>query len=116
MLDFTIYFPCKNCDKSYIGETGRSLNKRIKEQRVDIRHQKSESGVAQHVFETGHQFDFNSSKIIFPSSDVVKRHIVESAVICHLSPNLCTNLNSGFAPHNKLLSKTVFSLTSMAKD
>jgi hypothetical protein len=35
--------PCKNCDKSYIGETGRQLGQRVKEHREEV--EKETSGV-----------------------------------------------------------------------
>ena len=98
--------PCKDCEKSYIGETGRCLEKRITEHKKDIVMQKSESGVAEHVRESDHFFDFKNAKIIYPSKNVVKRHIVESTLISTLKKsNKTCNLNLGFAPHNEFLTK-----------
>ena len=48
--------PCKSCEKSYIGETGRTLTKRIEEHKKDIEKQKPDSGVAEHVRDTDHFF------------------------------------------------------------
>ena len=68
--------------------------------------QKSESGVAEHVRESDHFFDFKNAKIIYPSKNVVKRHIVESTLISTLKKsNKTCNLNLGFAPHNEFLTK-----------
>ena len=98
--------PCKSCDKSYIGETGRSLKKRITEHKKDIVLQKYESGVAEHVRETDHFFDFQNAKIVYPSNNTLKRHIIESTLISTLQKTDKTcNLNLGFAPHNVFLTK-----------
>ena len=108
--------PCKDCPKSYIGETGRDLSARFREHKSDIQIQKKDSGVATHVMDTNHSFDFENAEIIWPSmpNNISKRHIVESAVICQLKPSdLCTNLNSGFSPHNQLISKYVTSLLNV---
>ena len=114
-LDCGVYkIPCGDCPRSYIGETGRPLIQRLKEHKADIKIHKKESGVASHVIETQHRFDFDNAKIIYPSHHLSKRHIVESAVICHYTESdLCTNLNSGFSPHNQLLSKSVISLLKL---
>ncbi len=108
--DHGVYkIPCKCCDKFYIGETGRDLAQRLKEHKTDIINRKSHSGVANHVLETSHNFDFEQAKIVYPCSDKRKRHLVESALIIEQS-EYCVNLNTGFSPHNKLLAKTICSL------
>ena len=98
--------PCGDCSKKYIGETGRDLQKdRIKEHQNDIRNRKVESGVAQHANIQNHEFKFKDAKIIFPCSRPQKRKIIESALIQHYEDEgLSCNLNSGFSPHNVLLS------------
>ncbi len=101
--------PCKVCNKVYIGETGRDLSKRLTEHKNDIVNQKPESGVAAHVFETSHNFDFEHAQIVYSCNNKLKRHIVESALIAHDS-DMCVNLNFGFSPHNQLLSRWITSL------
>ena len=86
---------CLNCDKFYIGETGRSVNVRMKEHKKDVCNGKVSSGVFDHIFNSGHYFDFDNVEIIYPNSNVSKRHIVESLYIS-LSNDKCTNLNRGF--------------------
>ena len=105
--------PCKVCPKIYVGETGRTLPERISEHKGDIK--KSDpnlsSGVVNHVFETGHLFDFDKAEILYYSNDTTKRHLVESAfIINHSGQDLTVNLNNGFSPHNKILSKLIFDL------
>ena len=100
---------CSNCNKFYIGETGRSLKTRLREHRNDIKNNKSASGIVNHVNEMDHEFDFDNAAIIFPSSNVSKRHIVESSIINKNKQN-CVNLNSGFVNLNESMSNSVCSL------
>ena len=73
--------------------------------------QKKETGVVTHVYNTEHSFDFDKAKIVYETSSLRERHIVESALICLYSRNdRCVNLNNGFSPQHKLLSHYVVSL------
>ena len=87
--------PCHDCNKFYIGETGRNFNVRLKEHKRDIVNGKLASGVADHSRKHGHSFDFINSHLIFNCNDLLKRRIVESAIIKHNYKNV-TNLNEGF--------------------
>jgi len=105
--------PCKICPKFYIGETGRSIQQRMKEHQADIikPDPNLHSGVVNHVHDTGHFFDFQKMELLFTCNDVTKRHLVESALIKYYSKdNLTVNLNSGFSPHNIMLSKAITEL------
>ena len=98
--------PCGDCPKFYIGETGRDLSVRIKEHVKDIEHNKPESGVVTHVNATGHYFDFAGANIIFPSNNLQKRHLVESALIKTNNSHV-TNLNLGKCPQGAFISKFI---------
>ena len=106
------YIPCKGCPKGYLGETGRELKQRIKEHKNDIVRQVPESGVATHVREQGHKFNFDKAEFIVPCSDKKKRHIIESALIKKLGKR-CVNLNNGFAPNNVVLSKYILDVINL---
>ena len=91
---------CAKCDKSYIGETGRDLKTRISEHKGDIKKNAKGSGIAKHVHDTGHNFDFNNAQVIFPCTNVHKRHIVEASLIDYFGCYAC-NLNNGFVELDK---------------
>ena len=100
--------PCSSCPVIYTGETGRDLKKRIGEHKKDIVSNQMESGIVNHVVEKDHFFDFKNSKIVHPCSSIRERHVVESALISRYSKmGISANLNSGFTPHNELLSKYI---------
>ena len=101
--------PCSECDKIYFGETGRELFVRVKEHKQDVMKLKPESAIASHSANFGHSMSFDLSKILFMSNNLQRRHIVESALIALHSDHALNN-NSGFSPHNLLLSKFLASL------
>ena len=107
--------PCAECPKKYTGETGRDLKKyRLKEHKTDIKNNKLTSGVAQHSNRENHTFRFDEAKIIYPCAHPKKRKIVESALIQHYeNKDLSCNLNSGFSPHNSLLSYYIREVTNL---
>ena len=89
----------------YIGETGRSLSKRLKEHKADVRKNKMFSAVANHVNSELHEMDFSSAKIVYPCRDRSKRRIVESSlIICNTN---CLNFNKGFCPLNTMVCNAV---------
>ena len=87
--------PCSDCDKMYLGETGRDLNVRVKEHKRDVINAKPFSGVSDHSHKEGHTFDFDNSCIVYVCNNLSKRRIVESALIKNNKSNY-TNLNEGF--------------------
>ena len=63
--DGVVYkIPCK-CGKVYIGETGRTMQDRIKEHDRDIRFARTQtSAVSEHASETGHLPTWKEDKFI----------------------------------------------------
>ncbi len=96
---------CNDCNKQYVGETGRELKQRIKEHKRDIRKNKIGSAIAQHVNQTLHDINFDSAKLVYPCNNIKKRRIVESALIT--SNTNCMNLNKGFSPLNSIISISI---------
>ena len=75
----TVYeVPCKVCDKVYIGETGRSLNDRIKEHKYAVRTGNKKNGIAVHVQESDHPVDWSSAKLRVNEQHLWKRKMLEA--------------------------------------
>ena len=71
---------CNNCEKCYIGETGRPLSLRIAE------HEKfkvplSTYATFDHKFNNNHSLDYVNSRILFTESRIRYRKIIESMLI-----------------------------------
>jgi hypothetical protein len=74
---------CKTCKSLYIGETARTLKKRLEE------HKKSAtSAINEHCSQTGHQIDWDEVKIVGTESNWTKRKIKEAIAIRKSKPSL----------------------------
>ena len=69
---------CKNCDKVYIGETGRHLKNRIQEHQRNIINEEPNSQIYQHKNLTGHAFDFENVKILATEENPSTRRFLEA--------------------------------------
>lgn len=71
-----------NCDKTYVGTTGRPLNIRMEEHARDVKRgdifQKSHTALAEHAVNEGHMFDTENPKILCKESCSRKRILLES--------------------------------------
>ena len=56
--------PCKDCEKLYIGETGRTLKKRVSEHKRAVMKFNMNNGVAAHVHNEDHWIDWEGAKVI----------------------------------------------------
>lgn len=73
--------PCKNCNKSYIGQTSRPIKDRISLHKSDCRLHPERCALAEHVIDAGHQMDFDSVKVLASHSYHSKRLFLEMACI-----------------------------------
>ena len=96
--------PCKDCDKVYVGQTGRNLNTRIVEHKRSVRYGQENSALFQHMQNVGHVIDWNNSTMLFKSKCSFSRKIVESCYIDSL-PNL--NISGGQWNLDPVLGKVI---------
>ena len=71
--------PCMDCDRSYIGETCRTLNVRLKEhQRCCRNFESQKSAVAKHAIEEDHRIDWSNSTVIDKEPQWHRRRLKEA--------------------------------------
>ena len=75
------YIPCKDCNKHYIGETQRNLEKRIYEHQRSIKANDDRNFLFFHLLELQHTFDLSQATLIKPTHSKTSRRLLESAVI-----------------------------------
>ncbi len=70
--------PCRDCDKIYIGETGRKRDKRMSEHTAAIRKKDTNSEMVKHILNTQHTIDFTNIETLTKETDWKRRTIKES--------------------------------------
>ncbi len=59
--------PCKNCPRSYVGETTWRLDDRTGQHKTDLKNiqtNNKKTALVHHAYKTGHEFDFDNKKIL----------------------------------------------------
>ena len=73
--------PCTSCDKIYIGQTGKPLEKRLKQHKYSIRTGQVSNALFLHTRDQSHAIDFPHAQSILNVREVKERTIVEAAAI-----------------------------------
>ena len=91
---------CQDCDKCYIGETGRKRSTRLKEHRRDVEKAthatRSKTELVEHCWTTGHTFDLANAVTLAREQRWGPRRFLESWCI-RSDPSAC-NTNRGPLP------------------
>lgn len=70
---------CRDCDWTYVGETGRTLAERLAEHKRSVKNcNVSASEIAAHVWETGHSIDWDKAGILASEKSYHKRVFKEA--------------------------------------
>ena len=89
--------PCAECPRTYIGQTGRSLDHRLREHRRALKNgDLGSSALAEHVFSTNHQVDLSKAMVIDTHNHTQTRCMLESWNIQHHQSTL--NREKGTLP------------------
>ena len=93
--DFSVVYkvPCGSCDKSYIGETGRGINIRIKEHKRDLRNDMDYSAFVVHAHETHHLLKWEEATVLASCKNKGNRKATEAA---YIATNDTINTRVGF--------------------
>lgn len=85
--------PCGVCDKSYIGETGRGIETRLKEHKRDLRYNREYSAFVDHADKTHHLPNWDGAAVVTSCKSKTNRKAIEAAYIL-LSDTI--NMRAGF--------------------
>ena len=71
----------QDCNKKYIGETGKELKHRIQEHKQALRRDDDLNSLVQHRNLLNHQIDINNATTIHKEDDLTRRKLIEAAII-----------------------------------
>ena len=77
---------CNDCVSSYVGQTGRSLKRRLYEHQNNVKNHDARSVLALHCDETGHSFDFDKPVVLDSEVSTFRREFLEMLHI-HNTPH-----------------------------
>ena len=87
-FDNVIYkIPCGACNKMYIGQTANALKTRLQRHQSDIRNNKKDTALCQHVLETKHIPDFSKTEIIHRGVKIKKKRLTLESLNILLNQN-----------------------------
>ena len=70
--------PCRDCNHVYIGETGRTLKKRLSEHKQAIKTFNSNNGISVHVHQEQHRINWEDAKVLDYEDNYWKRRTLEA--------------------------------------
>ena len=79
-----VYKEICSCQKKYVGETGRTIEEKIKEHQADVNNEKSAekiTGLLQHLRESRHTPNGKEGEILAKENNIVKQKFKESVAI-----------------------------------
>ena len=85
--------PCNTCDKSYIGQTGKILDKRLEQHKKSVRYAQENNAVFCHVRDCNHSIKWQETKKLAMSNNILERNIIESSFI---KESFAKNMNISF--------------------
>ncbi|CAI2738566.1 unnamed protein product, partial [Dicrocoelium dendriticum] len=90
--------PCRDCERDYVGQTGRKLVTRIQEhKRACVKHYAS-SLVSIHVDEEGHSFDWSKAEVLARGETRKEREFLEAWFSTKHSINMRVDIDSIYEP------------------
>ena len=84
--------PCNDCHHIYVGQSGKTLPERCKQHRYNVRTASSSSALFLHKQNYDHFINWNRARLVYKSTSVVERLIVENILI---GKSITMNLNDG---------------------
>lgn len=100
---------CKGCDKTYVGQTGRTLKHRMSQHKYDYNNKyaiaasnRNKTAAVQHSLDTGHAFDYDAPKILCNEQFLNKR-LTKEMVLIKKSGKSVVNLKTDLDQFHKSL-------------
>ena len=73
--------PCRDCDKCYLGQSGKDISVRLKQHQYAVRTGNTSNALFVHIWDNDHNINWEGAREIGHCKDIVKRNIIESSLI-----------------------------------
>ena len=82
----------------YIGETGRTMQKRVTEHKTAVRKYDKNNGIAVHAWRADHRIDWEAARVRARAPQYWKRRVVEALQIHKQSSRMNLDISSIWKP------------------
>ena len=96
--------PCRGCDQSYVGETGRGVDVRLREHRNDVKFHRISNAIVLHIEKCNHLPDWNGTRLLEKNIKKSTRKMLEAA---HILTRDTFNSRGGFITWSTMAAKLV---------
>ena len=103
--------PCKSCNCRYLGQSSKGLANRIDQHKYSVRTGQTSNALFLHMNTFNHGIDWDNAKVVLYCNDIVRRNIIESALISN-NQNLL-NVSPGMYKLDAFISKEICKLVSV---
>ena len=93
--------PCFNCNGVYLGQTSKTIHKRVQQHKSYVKNYNRNSALFMHSFQHDHKINWEGSCKIININNWLERNIVESFLI-HFNKNNF-NLSSGLCSFDPII-------------
>ena len=106
--------PCKQCNKRYIGQSGKSLEVRLKQHKYNVRTGNMQNALFIHMNDSNHGINWAMSKEIIFCKEIVKRNLIESCIIQRDCDKLL-NISQGLYKMDEFLLNSILKQVGLFK-
>ena len=100
--------PCHDCNKSYIGQTGKGLLKRLEQHRSNVRDGQTSSGIFLHMNNSNHRINWQGAEVLLYCNNITNGNIIESAFIKNTDELM--NISQGLYRLDPIVAGHIFNL------
>ena len=90
--------PCQDCTQVYVGETGRTLKKRMSEHKQAVKRFDENNGIAVHVFKHNHRISWGETTVATSETSYWRRRVKKAINIRNKKETM--NLDCGLTLSN----------------
>ena len=114
-LSGSVYsIPCQECNKFYIGQTGKDIKHRIQQHKYCVRRGDESNAIFCHIQDKDHPFNWEQGRVIIKCNSFILRNIFESVLIRDTYDNNI-NISLGLYNDDELLRSLIINFYKLSR-